>query len=321
MINFLKTYALFISMMIGIVFHFIFVDVSFVTKYFMDEPLKDITFITKYMLFLMLLIVYCKVDFRQFKWKRWHVILLTIQFTVCMLFYLLVFKFDQRIAEGGLICLLAPTATSAPVITGLLGGTVAGLITYSVSSNLLAAFFAPLYFSLIGAHGTGAEDLSFFEAFLIICQKAFPLIFGPFICALFLKRFIRPAYDFLRRKQGISFWLWTIALVLLMSRTTADLLAMDPAERPAAFNMALVALLCCLAQFTAGRKLGKLYHNKVASGQAYGQKNTILAIWMAQTFFNPVVAIAPATYVLWQNLVNSYQLSKHRRGLRKDQEN
>ncbi len=320
MLNLLKTYALFISMMIGIVFHFVFVDVSFITKYFMDEPLKDITFITKYLLFVMLLIVYCKVDFRQFRWKRWHINLLAIQFIGSILFYLLVFKFNNRIAEGGLICLLAPTATSAPVITGLLGGSVAGLITYSISSNLLVAFFAPLYFSLIGAHGAGAGDLTFIEAFGTICMKAFPLIFGPFVCALVLKKFVKPVYKFLREKQGISFWLWTIALVLLMSRTTTDLIAMDPNERPAAFNMALIALLCCLTQFTVGRKLGKIYHNKVASGQAYGQKNTILAIWMAQTFFNPIVAIAPATYVLWQNLVNSYQLSKHRRGLKKDQD-
>ena len=80
MINFLKTYALFISMMVGIVFHAFFTDISFVTKYFMEEPLTDITFITKYMLFVMLLIVYCKVDIRQFQWKPWHIRLLALQF-------------------------------------------------------------------------------------------------------------------------------------------------------------------------------------------------------------------------------------------------
>ncbi len=319
MINFLKTYALFISMMIGIVFHSVFTDVSFVTKYFMDEPLRDITFITKYMLFVMLFIVYCKVDVRQFRFKPWHIYLLGIQFSVCILFYLLVFKFDKEVAEGGLICLLAPTATSAPVITGLLGGSVAGLVTYSITSNLLVAIFAPLYFSLIGAHGTGA-DLSFFEAFGIICSKAFPLIFGPFVLSLILKFFIPSIHNFFKKKQGISFWLWTIALVLLMARTTTDLLSMTPQERSASFSLALVALLTCLVQFIAGRRMGKAYHNKVASGQAYGQKNTILAIWMAQTFFNPIVAVAPATYVLWQNLVNSYQLWKHRSGRRKDQD-
>ena len=320
MINFLKTYALFISMMLGIVLHSIFTDVSFVTQYFMDNPLKDITFITKYMLFVMLLIVYCKVDIRQFRWKKWHIYLLALQFSICILFYLLFFKLDKNVAESGLLCLVAPTATSAPVITGLLGGSVAGLITYSISSNLLVAFFAPLYFSLIGAHGAGDVDLSFWQAFGIICSKAFPLIFGPFIVSLLLKHFIPSCHNFLKTRQGISFWLWTIALVLLMARTTTDLLNMETSELQKAFSVALTSLFCCLFQFTLGRRLGKLYHNKVTSGQALGQKNTILAIWMAQTFFNPIVAVAPATYVLWQNLVNSYQLWKHRRGLKKDQD-
>lgn len=307
-------------MMIGIVFHSFFTDVSYITKYFMDEPLTDITFITKYMLFVMLFIVYCKVDLRQFRWKRWHIYLLLIQFIGCMVFYLVFNKIDRGIAEGGLVCLLAPTATSAPVITGLLGGSVAGLITYSISSNLLVAFFAPLYFSLIGAHGAGTADLSFFEAFGIICGKAFPLIFGPFILSVVLKFFIPSIHDFFKKKQGISFWLWTIALVLLMARTTTDLLAMERSELALSVNVALASLFTCLFQFTLGRYLGKQYHNRVASGQALGQKNTILAIWMAQTFFNPIIAVAPATYVLWQNLVNSYQLWKHRRGMKVDRE-
>lgn len=318
MVNFLKTYALFISMMIGIVFHSFFTDVSYITKYFMEEPLQDITFITKYMLFVMLFIVYCKVDFKSFRLKKWHLYMLLFQFTFCMVFYLLFRFIDENMAEAALICLIAPTATSAPVITGLLGGSVAGLITYSVSSNLLVAFFAPVYFSLIGAHGAGAADMTFLDAFTTICGKAFPLIFGPFVVAMILRFLVPSVYTFFKQRQGISFWLWTIALVLLMARTTTDLLKMDHSHLLASLNVALMALLMCLAQFTFGRWWGGKFHNRVSSGQALGQKNTILAIWMAQTFFNPIIAVAPATYVLWQNLVNSFQLWKHRRGIKVD---
>ena len=158
MINFLKTYALFISMMIGIVFHFIFVDVSFVTKYFMDEPLKDITFITKYMLFLMLLIVYCKVDFRQFKWKRWHVILLTIQFTVCILFYLLVYKFDFA-ANGpilfgvglsvGLVCLFSAIRQGQVCANGIVGISQG----HDVQTNTLIYAALPEFYAILGLVG------------------------------------------------------------------------------------------------------------------------------------------------------------------------
>jgi len=42
-----------------------------------------------------------------------------------------------------------------------------------------------------------------------------------------------------------------------------------------------------------------------------------LAIWMAQTYLAPLSSIAPAAYVLWQNLINSWQLwrAKNKEGV------
>jgi len=61
-----------------------------------------------------------------------------------------------------------------------------------------------------------------------------------------------------------------------------------------------------------GRMIGAKYGERIAAGQALGQKNTIFAIWMAQTYLSPLVSIAPAAYVLWQNTINSYQIWKAR---------
>ena len=33
-----------------------------------------------------------------------------------------------------------------------------------------------------------------------------------------------------------------------------------------------------------------------------GQKNTVLAIWMAYTYLNPLSSVGPGSYVLWQNI-------------------
>ena len=310
--KFIKTYALFISMMIVIIFHSVFVDISFITKYFMDDPITDITFLTKYMLFVMLLIVYCKVSVRQIQFKKWHIYLGLFQFLSCLFIYFVLYNIDESVAAGALICLMAPTATSAPVITSLLGGNVAGLITYSITTNLLIAIMAPLFLALMGAHGMN-ESLTFAYSFWVIAQKVFPLVLGPFILSIILAKFFPKVHQFLKEKQGISFWMWTIALVLLMSRTTTDLMTMDVSYRIGAVAIAGVALFTCLLQFGVGRYMGAKYHNKIASGQALGQKNTILAIWIAQTFFSPMVVVAPATYVLWQNLVNSIQLSLRNR--------
>jgi BASS family bile acid:Na+ symporter len=68
------------------------------------------------------------------------------------------------------------------------------------------------------------------------------------------------------------------------------------------------SLLLCLFQFVFGYYYGKRFNDELACTQYMGQKNTILAIWMAQTFLNPISSIAPAAYVLWQNFANTYQL-------------
>jgi len=314
MLKFLKTYALFLSMLFGMVFHSFFTDVSFVSKYLMDDPLTDITFITKYLLFCMLFITYCKVSPRQIRIRKIHYWLAGIQLGGCFLVYGLLFFFDCYAAEGALICVLAPTATSAPVITGLLGGSVACLAAYSIGSNLGIAVIAPFIFSLIGAHGQAGADPSFVESLLIICSKVIPLAIFPFLLAMIIQRFLPKVHYFIRTRQMISFWLWVISLSLLMARTTSDLFKMDHSMYGSALVVSATALAICLLQFYIGRRMGKRFKNTVAGGQALGQKNTILAIWMAQTFFNPLVAIAPASYVLWQNLVNSFQMWRHQRG-------
>lgn len=260
----------------------------------------------------MLLITYCKVSPRQIRPERMHLILALIQIFGCFALYLVFFKADVSIAEGALICILTPTATSAPVITGLLGGNVASLATYSIASNLSIAFLAPLFFSIIGAHGQGGtEELTFIQSLLTICSKVVPLALGPFILSIILKKFLPAIHNFLRTRQMISFWMWNVALVLLMARTTTNICDMDSNLYGGVAGVAGISLFCCLLQFLLGRRIGRNYDNTVAGGQALGQKNTILAIWMAQTFFSPIVAIAPASYVLWQNLVNSFQMYRH----------
>lgn len=61
------------------------------------------------------------------------------------------------------------------------------------------------------------------------------------------------------------------------------------------------------------RSLGRRYGDAPAGGQSLGQKNTVLAVWMAQSFLDPISSIAPTAYIVWQNFVNSYQIYRHDR--------
>lgn len=319
----LKSYALFISMITGMILAYPLTDVRWFTNLFTDDPGVpiDITTITTYLLFLMLFITYCKVSPKQMKFEKMHLYLVMTQWIGCWIVLGLLYFLNPSMACGAFICVLISTATSAPVITGMLGGNVPRLATYCISVNLAISLVAPVYFSLLGLGADGA-DSGFVACFISICRKVLPLALGPFVLSLIIRQLLPAVAKFFQTKQIISFWAWCIALVLLMARTTRNLLNEDASEYGTAVLVALGALMACLGQFYIGRRIGRKFGDAVVGGQSLGQKNTILAIWMAQTFFDSrflLVSIAPATYVLWQNLVNSWQMWRYNR--QKTQEN
>ncbi len=57
--------------------------------------------------------------------------------------------------------------------------------------------------------------------------------------------------------------------------------------------------------------LGRYYGDPVSGGQGLGQKNTVLAVWMALAYMNPIASVGPAAYIAWQNIVNSWQLMRY----------
>lgn len=74
--------------------------------------------------------------------------------------------------------------------------------------------------------------------------------------------------------------------------------------------------LACLQawQFGAGKIAGRYFNDYISCGQGFGQKNTLLAIWVAYTYLSPVISIAPSSYILFQNIVNSWQLWQRETG-------
>nr|WP_310786850.1 transporter [uncultured Alistipes sp.] len=271
---------------------------------------SSLSFLTPYLIFLMLLVPYCKLSFDDMRITRLHVILLGIQILGSLALFGIIALFDPLLAQGTFICVMAPTATSAAVITGMLGGNIAVLATYTLLSNLTVATLSPLVFSLIGSQ----TALPFFESFGIVCRQMIPLLILPFVIAVLLKRFAPRIHRQLRERQQISFYLWAVALTIVMGNTVAFLVKQDASNYANEIWMALLALAVCCAQFLTGRRIGRRYRNKIAGAQGLGQKNTILAIWMAQTYLTPIASVGPAAYVIWQNLINSYQLwaKRHR---------
>lgn len=286
----LKPWMLPIAMVGGILFH---------------GPINKIQGIVPYLIFTMLLITFCRVKPREFRLDRTIWWLLAFQIVGAILLYVGLRPLNIPVAQSAFICVLCPTATAAPVVTGMLGGSIAYVASYSIISNLATALLAPALFIWVGS---GANELSFWEEFLLIIKQVGPLIILPLLIALILNAFAPKVHKAISGVQSVSFYLWAVSLFVVVGRSVSFMLS-EPADRiPEMVSMAIIAGIVCIIQFRVGRRIGKLNNDPVSAGQGLAQKNTVLAIWMALTYLDPICSIGPAAYIAWQNTINSFQL-------------
>jgi len=69
----------------------------------------------------------------------------------------------------------------------------------------------------------------------------------------------------------------------------------------------------CFVQFLIGRGVGRWLGEEVNAGQGLFQKNTALSIWVAYMYLNPVASVGAGCYVLWQNIINSFEIWQDRK--------
>lgn len=267
--------------------------------------LTPLSFLTPYLIFSMLLLTFCKISPRDLKLQMWHLWLLLIQLIGAVGLYLLIAPFNAIVAQGAMVCLVCPTATAAAVITAKLGGNMASVTTYTLLANLGTAIAVPILFPWVEPHA----DITFAGAFMMIFGKVFPLLICPFLLAYLLKKLTPKVHGFLLSHHGIAFYMWVVSLSIVTAQVFSSFVN-EISDFTTSIIIAATSCLICALQFFLGKTIGGHYGERISGGQSLGQKNTILAIWMAHTYLNPLAAIAPGTYVLWQNMVNSWQLLK-----------
>lgn len=268
-----------------------------------------LTFLSPYLIFAMLFFPYCKLRLADLKITKMETHLLAIQLALSALFYFLLLPLDKIVAEGIFICIFVPTATAAPVITSMLGGNLSRVASYSLLCNLCIAAIGPLVLSWVGERA----DLSFLSSFFLILRQVVPLLIGPLLLAMLFRRLCPSLHKKIESHQSISFYLWAISLVIIVGSCVSFAIRQwQPQNAILIILLCLGALIACLIQFVIGRRFGRINGDPVSGGQALMQKNTVLAVWLALAYLNPLSSIAPAAYIGWQNIINSWQIMKHK---------
>lgn len=142
-----------------------------------------------------------------------------------------------------------------------------------------------------------------------------------------------PEFVLPKKLALIPFYLWVASIIVLSATVTQTVITNYQSQMTNMLILLACSFFACLLQFGLGKWIGyKLpapskgrdYQDvlinpaaapktmagvsSITAGQAFGQKNTSLGVWMAQTYLDPLSALGAAAYIIWQNLFNSVQL-------------
>lgn len=277
--------------------------IAIVTGMIFHNYMEDVAFLTPWLIFVMLLVTFCKVRLNEFRFTSLSGYLILVQMVGAVGVYWALRPISEDLAQGAFICVFCPTATAAPVITGMLGGSVARVATYSIICNSTVAILAPALFAWLGQ-----GDIDFANAMIVIARRVVPLILAPLAVAIMLQRFVPRLHSTLASHQSLSFYLWAVSLIIVVGRAVSFIMKEPASAVPEMIWLSVISLAVCVAQFVVGRIIGRRCGDRIAGAQGLAQKNTVIGIWMALTWLNPIASVAPAAYVVWQNTINSLQL-------------
>lgn len=259
------------------------------------------------LIFSMLYITFCKIQVADMRPRTWHFVLQgirTLLSAVAVGAILLVDDLATKIVlEGIFICVICPTAAAAPVITEKLGGNIASLTVYTIIANIVTSIIIPFFFPIVEK----SADISFSFAFMMVLKRVVTVLLVPLCLALLTRRYLPKVAEAVKRRKNLAFYIWAFNLSIVMGMTVHNITHAPVGSGELAL-LVILPLGVTLLLFSIGKSVGRHYGESISAGQALGQKNTIVGIWLTITFLNPTAAVAPCAYVIWQNCVNAWQL-------------
>ena len=307
LIRFLKDWTLPVAIATG--------TICYLTFYYtpqLDElgnrlsPVFDIIFPIS--VFLTLFVTFCKVDFHEMRPHRWHIGVLVAQLLMVAAIVMICLSLEDRpdsklVWEAMLTCVIGPSAAAAPVVVGKLGGNISTMTTYTLISSFVSALMIPLVFPMLEQ----MVHVDFLDAFLIILEKVSLVLLLPLVLGWLMQHYVKGVCARIAAMPNLSFYCWAFSLSITTGITVKNIVH-SLASPLLLMMIAVLTFVLCFVQFFIGRAIGCRLGEEINSGQALFQKNTALSIWVAYMYLNPVASIGAGCYVLWQNIINSFEL-------------
>ena len=309
-IKFIKEWTLPCAIVTGTVLYFLFAltpSLSEAGDHF--GALFDQLF--PFCVFLTMFTTFSKVNFHKMRLRRWHLTLTLTQLLLIALLTSSIIMFVEDyelklLLEAMLTCVIAPCATAAPVVTGKLGGDINSMTTYTLTSSLLCSLTIPTVFPMLEK----VEGVTFLSSMLTILEKISIVLLLPLALGYIVRHYIGLLYRFILRHPNLSFYFWGLSLSITSGITVKNIYHSE-SSYPILLLIAFLSFFVCIVHFLIGRRAGRHFQEPTTCTQGMFQKNTAMAIWVSYMYLSPIASIGAGCYVLWQNIINSWEIAKY----------
>lgn len=309
-ISFIKNWTLLVALCVGCIVYLTFAYIPPL------EPIGDfmgpkLVSLLPVVIFCMLYMTFCKIDMHEFRPRTWHFILQLVRTALSALVVGVILLFpnvdtDTKVVlEGIFICVICPTAAAAAVVTEKLGGSIATMTVYMIIANCFTVVIIPTFFPLVER----AANITFLMSAMMVLERVVRVLILPLFLGLLTQRFLPRVVTWVKRVPNAPFYMWSFNLSIIMGLAMQTLIK-SPLRSWTLFLLIFLPLVVCIILFSIGKWVGHFWgpQARVDAGQALGQKNNVVGIWLILHFLNPMVVIAPCAYVVWQNILNALQL-------------
>lgn len=258
------------------------------------------SFLIKYLLMGMLFFTFLKMSIKKWRLNKSHLFIPLFTFSLSLILFLLLRTINLVLAQVVFLSIAAPTAIAAPSIINLLKGNIDYTFISVLITNFASAIFFPLTLSLLII-----ADISISVVDILIPVLTVMLI--PFAAAVLLRFISGRSNGKIKLPKDLTFYLLVVNIYLGVAKASDFVRNEVDMNDNIIFVIAIAIAVITILNFSVGYFFGEK-ELKIESSQSLGQKNNAFLIWIALTFINPLVAVGPVCYIVYQNFYISYQL-------------
>jgi BASS family bile acid:Na+ symporter len=268
-------------------------------------PFQMGNFLPKFLLGIMLFLVYLKIDAIEIleNLRNYRLMIFLTSFymiIIPLLFYISIKFFDQELAVGIMLLTAMPAGVSAPALTDIAKGNASLSMSLTIVTQLVAPFTVPLLFWFIDIRGLEINKLLIFRDISL-------LIFVPMVISQVIKRSfpaaIRKTQHFFTSANVLI--LFTFVYVAIASQRDVILDNLYGLIWKIAV-LYLVFILLHLAGYMISFREKKENRIAVAIGAAY--MNNGMAIVLAASYFKPEILVLMVLSELpWNTLLAPFK--------------